>query len=108
MQRGGWTDPPPRRGNLHPTRGSAPYNVYPCADGFVAIICVQEAHWAALLRTCGSKPMSPDSASVRKPLNIEVITINAATPMAIPTVEMIVMIVMKLSECREYAYRLAM
>ena len=47
MQRRGWTHPP-RRGNKHPTNGSAPYNVYQCADGHVAIICVQEAHWLSL------------------------------------------------------------
>ena len=44
----GWKHPA-RRGNKHPTNGSAPYNVYQCADGHVAIICVQEAHWQNLL-----------------------------------------------------------
>jgi len=44
LHRNGWKHPK-RRGNQHPTNGSAPYNVYPCADGHVAIICVQESHW---------------------------------------------------------------
>ena len=47
LHRNGWKHPE-RRGNRHPTNGSAPYNVYQCADGYVAIICVQEAHWQNL------------------------------------------------------------
>ena len=43
LHRNNWKQPL-RRGNRHPTRGSAPYNVYATKDGFVAIICVQEAH----------------------------------------------------------------
>ena len=37
-----------RRGNKHPTRGSAPYNVYETNDGHIAIICVKEDHWCSL------------------------------------------------------------
>ena len=52
MQRQGWKHPN-RRGNRHPTNGSAPYNVYRCKDGHVAIICVQEAHWRNLCDLMG-------------------------------------------------------
>ena len=36
---------PPRAGNRHPGKALAPYNVYPAADGHVAIICIREGHW---------------------------------------------------------------
>ena len=48
LHRNNWKQPA-RRGNKHPTQGSAPYNVYPTKDGFIAIICVKEAHWKNLL-----------------------------------------------------------
>jgi CoA:oxalate CoA-transferase len=51
---------PPRRGNRHPTRGSAPYNVYPTRDGHIAIICVQEAHWRSLLKVMGREDLEGD------------------------------------------------
>ncbi len=51
---------PERRGNRHPTRGSAPYNVYACADGHVALICVKEAHWISLLDVIGRPELEAD------------------------------------------------
>jgi crotonobetainyl-CoA:carnitine CoA-transferase CaiB-like acyl-CoA transferase len=39
---------PSRTGNRHGGMAEAPYNVYPANDGFIAIICVNEAHWQAL------------------------------------------------------------
>lgn len=59
LHRNGWQQPP-RRGNKHPTRGSAPYNVYPTTDGHVAIICVQEAHWKSLLEVIGRSDLKND------------------------------------------------
>lgn len=59
MHGNGWKHPA-RRGNKHPTNGSAPYNVYPCADGHVAIICVQEAHWQNLLKVMGREDLAED------------------------------------------------
>jgi crotonobetainyl-CoA:carnitine CoA-transferase CaiB-like acyl-CoA transferase len=38
----------PRAGNKHPALTMAPYNVYPAADGHVAIICIRDGHWRAL------------------------------------------------------------
>lgn len=55
----GWTQPP-RRGNRHPTQGSAPYNVYECSDGYVAVICVREAHWQSLLEVIGRTDVAGD------------------------------------------------
>jgi CoA:oxalate CoA-transferase len=55
----GW-EQPPRRGNQHPTRGSAPYNVYPTLDGHIAIICVQDAHWRSLLKVMGRDDLKDD------------------------------------------------
>ncbi len=51
---------PPRRGNRHPTQGSAPYNVYPTRDGHIAIICVQDAHWESLLKVMGREDLIGD------------------------------------------------
>ncbi len=59
LQRNNWQQPA-RRGNLHPTQGSAPYNVYPCADGHIAIICVNEAHWTSLLSVIGREDLVDD------------------------------------------------
>ena len=39
---------PPRTGNRHQALGVAPYNLYPCSDGYVAIICVRDGHWRKL------------------------------------------------------------
>ena len=55
----GWKHPG-RRGNKHPTNGSAPYNVYQCADGHVAVICVQETHWQNLLGLMGREDLKDD------------------------------------------------
>lgn len=55
----GWKQPE-RRGNRHPTRGSAPYNVYECIDGHVAVICVREAHWTSLLDVIGRPEAADD------------------------------------------------
>ena len=38
-----------RNGNRHAGLGMAPYNVYECADGHLAINCVANRHWRALL-----------------------------------------------------------
>ena len=59
MHNNGWKQPE-RRGNRHPTRGSAPYNVYECLDGHVAIICVTEAHWTNLLDVVGRSELADD------------------------------------------------
>jgi CoA:oxalate CoA-transferase len=44
---------PERTGNRHAGLAEAPYNVYPAADGYVAIIGVSEQHWASLATLMG-------------------------------------------------------
>ena len=51
---------PPRRGNNHPAGTGAPYNVYACNDGHVAIICVRDSHWAALAKASGNAEAAED------------------------------------------------
>ena len=41
---------PPRTGNRHGGMAESPYNVYPTTNGFIAIICVGEAHWCSLTK----------------------------------------------------------
>ncbi|MCH9673456.1 MAG: CoA transferase, partial [Gammaproteobacteria bacterium] len=59
LQRNEWQQPP-RRGNQHPTGTAAPYNVYRCNDGYLAIICVREAHWSNLLKAMNREDLSDD------------------------------------------------
>ena len=59
MHNNGWKQPE-RRGNRHPTRGSAPYNVYECADGHIAIFCGTEGHWTNLLDVIGRSELADD------------------------------------------------
>src|SRR5690606_23128613 len=42
-----------RTGNRHGGLALAPYNVYPAADGYVAIICNSDDHWKRLLDILG-------------------------------------------------------
>ena len=51
---------PARRGNKHPTKGSAPYNVYETTDGYIAIICVKDAHWLSLLKVMAREDLLTD------------------------------------------------
>ncbi|MDA1309789.1 MAG: CoA transferase [Proteobacteria bacterium] len=70
LHRNGWQQPP-RRGNQHPTRGSAPYNVYSTTDGHIAIICVQEAHWQNLLEVIGRADLKDDPRFASQALRAE-------------------------------------
>ena len=49
-----------RTGNRHSGLAIAPYNVYRTADGYVAIINIQETHWQALLRIMGREDLRDD------------------------------------------------
>lgn len=51
---------PPRAGNRHPGRALAPYNVYPSADGHVAIICIREGHWRKLCQAMQREDLMED------------------------------------------------
>jgi crotonobetainyl-CoA:carnitine CoA-transferase CaiB-like acyl-CoA transferase len=52
--------PPPRAGNRQAALSSAPYNVYPAADGHVAIHVVTEAHWKNLAKAMGREDLIED------------------------------------------------
>ena len=60
-----------RTGNRHGGLAVSPYNVYPCKDGWFAIICNHDDHWAALLRAMdrddlvGDARFSTNAARVR-------------------------------------------
>ncbi|MDQ6523958.1 CoA transferase [Nocardioides sp. LHD-245] len=41
---------PERTGNRHGGMAVSPYNVYPAADGWVAILCMTDTHWQTLCR----------------------------------------------------------
>jgi formyl-CoA transferase len=52
--------PPPRTGNRHGGMAESPYNVYPTSDGWIAIICVGDAHWRNLVQTTGQPALADD------------------------------------------------
>src|SRR6202049_3976172 len=51
---------PPRTGNRQSGLNSAPYNVFPTADGHVAIHIVTEAHFQNLLKAMGREDLADD------------------------------------------------
>jgi crotonobetainyl-CoA:carnitine CoA-transferase CaiB-like acyl-CoA transferase len=51
---------PPRTGNRHGGLAESPYNVYPAADGHIAIICVNETHWQSLLKAMQREDLAAD------------------------------------------------
>ncbi|MGE3783831.1 MAG: CaiB/BaiF CoA transferase family protein [Alphaproteobacteria bacterium] len=53
-------EPPPRAGNRQAALSSTPYNVYPAADGWVAIHVVTEGHWKNLIRAMGREELGDD------------------------------------------------
>jgi crotonobetainyl-CoA:carnitine CoA-transferase CaiB-like acyl-CoA transferase len=53
-------NPPPRAGNRQAGLSSTPYNVYPAADGHVAIHVVTEGHWKNLIRAMGREELGDD------------------------------------------------
>ncbi len=53
--------PPPRTGNRQAGLSSTPYNVYPCADGHVAIHVVTEGHWQNLIKAMGREDLGDDA-----------------------------------------------
>lgn len=52
---------PPRTGNRHGGMAESPYNVYPAADGWLALICVSDAHFAALASAMDRSDLARDS-----------------------------------------------
>lgn len=52
--------PVPRRGNKHPAKAAAPYNVYECRDGYIALLCIREEHWHNVARVIGREDLLDD------------------------------------------------
>ncbi|MEM9566398.1 MAG: CoA transferase [Actinomycetota bacterium] len=50
----------PRTGNRHIGRYLSPYNVYPCADGHVAVIAINNRHWRGVLAAIGRADLLGD------------------------------------------------
>ena len=70
MQRLGGVQPP-RRGNRHPAAAGAPYNVYPCKDGHIAIICVRASGCRALAKASGNPDAAEDDRFALGPVRAE-------------------------------------
>ena len=51
-----------RTGNRHGGLAICPYNVYPASDGFIAILCSNDAHFAALMRALEMPELGDDPA----------------------------------------------
>lgn len=51
---------PPRTGNRHGGLSCAPYNVYPCSDGYLAIITVGERQWVWMAEAMGQPDLARD------------------------------------------------
>jgi crotonobetainyl-CoA:carnitine CoA-transferase CaiB-like acyl-CoA transferase len=51
---------PERTGNHHGGMAESPYNVYLALDGYVAILCVSDAHWESLLAGIGRSDLLGD------------------------------------------------
>jgi crotonobetainyl-CoA:carnitine CoA-transferase CaiB-like acyl-CoA transferase len=71
---------PERTGNRHGGLGVSPYNVYPTADGWIAILCLHDRHWRALCETM-RRPELTDEPSLSS---------NAARTAALDRVDAIV------------------
>jgi formyl-CoA transferase len=51
-----------RTGNRHSVPGSSPYGIYPTTDGWVAIMCVTDAHWRAFCAAIGDDVLAQDES----------------------------------------------
>lgn len=62
---------PTRTGNRHGGLAEAPYNVFPTADGHVAIICVSEHQWIALAEVMGRPELATDTRFTSRAARVE-------------------------------------
>ncbi|AWB32797.1 CaiB/BaiF CoA transferase family protein [Orrella marina] len=60
-----------RTGNRHGGLTMAPYNVYPAADGNVAILAVSEAHWSSLTDVLGKPQWKDDPKFCNKEMRVK-------------------------------------
>ena len=61
----------PRMGNKQAANGMSPYDVYPTADGFVAVLCVTERHWQNLCSAMGRPELATDPRFDRNGRRVE-------------------------------------
>ncbi len=50
-----------RTGNRHAGMSLAPYNVYRCADGYVAVITAANRHWRSMVEVMGRQDLAGDA-----------------------------------------------
>jgi crotonobetainyl-CoA:carnitine CoA-transferase CaiB-like acyl-CoA transferase len=62
---------PTRTGNRHGGLAEAPYNVFPTADSYVAIICVSEHQWVALAEVMGRPELAMDEKFISRAARVE-------------------------------------
>jgi crotonobetainyl-CoA:carnitine CoA-transferase CaiB-like acyl-CoA transferase len=55
-------DFPDRTGNRHGGHSVCPYNIYPTADGWIAVICLRDRHWRQLCALMGRRDLDEDPA----------------------------------------------
>jgi CoA:oxalate CoA-transferase len=60
-----------RTGNRHGGLAESPYNVYPTADGWIALICVGDAHWQRLTQVMERPDLSTDPRLQTLKLRVE-------------------------------------
>jgi len=58
---------PGRVGNRHAVPGSAPYGAFPTKDGWVAIMCVTDGHWAKFCEICRDVALAGDESLRQAP-----------------------------------------
>ena len=63
---------PPRTGNRHGGLTISPYNVYPTADGYIAIITVTEEHWLGILAAIGRPELRDEPRFRTNPERVKV------------------------------------
>jgi CoA:oxalate CoA-transferase len=56
-----------RTANRHSVPGSSPYGIYPTSDGWVAIMCVTDAHWLDFVPLLGDADLETDESLRRGP-----------------------------------------
>ncbi|MDL4775254.1 MULTISPECIES: CaiB/BaiF CoA transferase family protein [Thermomonosporaceae] len=61
---------PERTGNRHGGLAVCPYNVYPTADGWVAILCMTDGHWQTLCRLMNRADLADDPAFTSPPARV--------------------------------------
>lgn len=60
-----------RTGNRHGGLAESPYNVYPTSDGWIALICVGDAHWQRLTQVMERPDLATDARLQSLKLRVE-------------------------------------